>query len=101
MNYEVSVKKGETKTVGLRELSDNEYEVTLDGATVGDVLLCHATLPTKNGPSRSRWSDVCFVLRIRWTITESGCSSGPSRPTTKSQRGARFMALIASRRVRT
>ena len=29
------------------------------------VLLCHATLPTKKGPSRSRCSDVCFVLRIR------------------------------------
>ncbi|MCU0667761.1 MAG: biotin/lipoyl-binding protein [Myxococcota bacterium] len=34
MNYEVSEKKGETKTVGLSELSDSQYEVTIDGATV-------------------------------------------------------------------
>jgi hypothetical protein len=27
--------------------------------------LCHATRPTKNGPRRSRWSEVCFVLRMR------------------------------------
>ncbi len=46
--------------------------------------LCHATLPTKNGPSRSRWSDVCFVFRIRWTMIDSGWSSGPRSPTTKS-----------------
>ena len=46
--------------------------------------LCHATLPTKNGPSRSRWSEVCRVFRIRWTMIESGWSSGPRSPTTKS-----------------
>jgi acetyl/propionyl-CoA carboxylase alpha subunit len=34
VNYEVSEKKGETKTVGLSELSDSQYEVTIDGATV-------------------------------------------------------------------
>lgn len=34
MNYEVSEKKGETKTVGLTELDDNHYEITIDGATV-------------------------------------------------------------------
>ncbi len=34
MNYEVSEKKGETKTVGLAELSDDQYEITLDGRTV-------------------------------------------------------------------
>src|SRR4029079_14599496 len=33
--------------------------------------LCHATRPTKNGPRRSRWSEVCFVLRMRWTMIES------------------------------
>src|SRR5439155_18102836 len=47
-------------------------------------LLCHATLPTKNGPSRSRWSEVCRVFLIRCTIIDRGCSSGPSNPTTKS-----------------
>ncbi|MFN0251362.1 MAG: biotin/lipoyl-containing protein [Kofleriaceae bacterium] len=34
MNYEVSEKKGETKTVGLVELDDNHFEITIDGATV-------------------------------------------------------------------
>jgi biotin carboxyl carrier protein len=34
VNYEVSEKKGETRTVGLVELSDNQYEITLDGRTV-------------------------------------------------------------------
>ena len=34
MNYEVSEKKGETKTVGLVELDDNHYELTIDGKTV-------------------------------------------------------------------
>ncbi|HTY19236.1 MAG TPA: biotin/lipoyl-containing protein [Myxococcota bacterium] len=34
MNYEVSEKGGETRTVGLVEIGDNEYEVTLDGRTV-------------------------------------------------------------------
>jgi biotin carboxyl carrier protein len=34
VNYEVSEKKGETKVVGLAEISDREYEVTLDGRTV-------------------------------------------------------------------
>ena len=34
MNYEVSEKKGETKTVGLVEKSDHHYEVTIDGRTV-------------------------------------------------------------------
>lgn len=34
MNYEVSQKKGETKTVGLREVDDNHYEITIDGQTV-------------------------------------------------------------------
>jgi biotin carboxyl carrier protein len=34
VNYEVSEKKGETRTVGLVERSDNEYEITIDGRTV-------------------------------------------------------------------
>jgi biotin carboxyl carrier protein len=34
VNYEVSEKKGETRTVGLVELSENQYEITLDGETV-------------------------------------------------------------------
>jgi biotin carboxyl carrier protein len=34
VNYEVSEKKGETKTVGLVEHSDHEYEITIDGHTV-------------------------------------------------------------------
>lgn len=34
MNYEVSEKKGEKKIVGLTELDDNHYEITIDGATV-------------------------------------------------------------------
>ena len=34
MNYEVSEKGGETRTVGLVEIGDDEYEVTLDGRTV-------------------------------------------------------------------
>ena len=34
MNYEVSEKKGETKTVGLVELDDNHYAITIDGETV-------------------------------------------------------------------
>lgn len=34
MNYEVSEKKGDTKTVGLSELSDSQYEITIDGETV-------------------------------------------------------------------
>ena len=34
MNYEVSEKKGETKTIGLVENSDHHYEVTIDGRTV-------------------------------------------------------------------
>jgi biotin carboxyl carrier protein len=34
VNYEVSEKKGETKTVGLVEKSDHEYEITIDGHTV-------------------------------------------------------------------
>ena len=51
---------------------------------VAGIRLDQAFLPTKNGPSRSRWSDVCFVFRMRWTMIESGCSSGPRRPTTKS-----------------
>ena len=34
MNYEVSEKKGDTKTVGLTELDDNHYELTIDGETV-------------------------------------------------------------------
>ena len=34
LNYEVSEKKGETKTVGLVENSDHHYEVTIDGRTV-------------------------------------------------------------------
>jgi len=34
VNYEVSEKGGETRTVGLVEIGDNEYEVTLDGHTV-------------------------------------------------------------------
>jgi len=34
MNYEVSEKKGETKTVGLTELDDNHFELTIDGETV-------------------------------------------------------------------
>ena len=34
MNYEVSEKKGATKTIGLVENSDHHYDVTLDGRTV-------------------------------------------------------------------
>jgi acetyl/propionyl-CoA carboxylase alpha subunit len=34
VNYEVSEKKGETKTVVLTELSDDRYEITIDGQTV-------------------------------------------------------------------
>jgi biotin carboxyl carrier protein len=34
LKYEVSEKRGETKTVGLVEKSENEYEVTIDGHTV-------------------------------------------------------------------
>ena len=34
MNYEVSEKKGETRTLGLVEKSDREYEITIDGRTV-------------------------------------------------------------------
>ena len=34
MKYEVSEKRGETKTVGLVEKSEHEYEVTIDGHTV-------------------------------------------------------------------
>lgn len=34
MNYEVSEKKGESKTVGLAELDDNHFEITIDGKTV-------------------------------------------------------------------
>jgi biotin carboxyl carrier protein len=34
VNYEVSEKKGETRTVGLREVEEGRYEVTIDGATV-------------------------------------------------------------------
>lgn len=34
MKYEVSQRKGETRIVGLRELSDTEYEVSIDGETV-------------------------------------------------------------------
>jgi biotin carboxyl carrier protein len=34
VNYEVSEKKGETKTVGLTELDDNHFELTIDGETV-------------------------------------------------------------------
>ena len=65
---------------------EDRGRLDLRGARVriGYGLLCHATRPTKNGPSRSRWSDVCFVLRMRWTMIDSGWSSGPSRPTTKS-----------------
>ena len=34
MNYEVSEKRGETKTIDLVEKSDHHYEVTIDGRTV-------------------------------------------------------------------
>jgi biotin carboxyl carrier protein len=34
VNFEVSEKKGETKTVGLTELDDNHFEITIDGKTV-------------------------------------------------------------------
>jgi biotin carboxyl carrier protein len=34
VNFEVSEKGGETRVVGLVELGDNEYEITLDGRTV-------------------------------------------------------------------
>jgi biotin carboxyl carrier protein len=34
VNYAVSEKKGETKTVGLIELDDDHYEITIDGETV-------------------------------------------------------------------
>ena len=34
MNYEVSEKKGESLRVGLRELVEGQYEITIDGHTV-------------------------------------------------------------------
>ncbi len=34
MNYEVSEKRGESRVVGLREIEEGRYDVTLDGATV-------------------------------------------------------------------
>ena len=34
MNYEVSEKKGKTTTVGLTEIDDAHYEITIDGKTV-------------------------------------------------------------------
>src|SRR5262249_21900718 len=34
--------------------------------------LCHTARPTKNGPRRSRYSDVCCVFLIVWTMAESG-----------------------------
>ena len=34
MNYEVSEKKGESVRVGLREIGDHHYEVTLDGQVI-------------------------------------------------------------------
>jgi hypothetical protein len=34
VNYEVSEKKGESKTVGLTEIDDAHYEITIDGQTV-------------------------------------------------------------------
>jgi biotin carboxyl carrier protein len=34
MNYEVSEKKGESRVVGLREVGEGRYDVSLDGATV-------------------------------------------------------------------
>ena len=69
-----------------REVAYSEFLTDLNSGRVriGYGLLCHATRPTKNGPSRSRWSDVCLVFRIRWTITERGWRSGPRSPTTKS-----------------
>ena len=35
-------------------------------------VLCQSARPTKNGPSRSRYSDVCCVFRIVCTSAESG-----------------------------
>src|SRR6185503_3701105 len=46
--------------------------------------LCQTARPMKNGPSRSRYSDVCCVFRMDWTIAESGYRSFPIKPTTKS-----------------
>jgi biotin carboxyl carrier protein len=34
VNYEVTEKKGETQVVGLVELSESQYEITLDGRTI-------------------------------------------------------------------
>jgi biotin carboxyl carrier protein len=34
VNYEVSEKGGETRTIGLVEVGENQYEITLDGRTV-------------------------------------------------------------------
>ncbi|RIL06568.1 MAG: acetyl-CoA carboxylase biotin carboxyl carrier protein subunit [Proteobacteria bacterium] len=34
MNYEVTEKKGDTKTVGLVEISEGQFEITIDGRTV-------------------------------------------------------------------
>ena len=34
MNYEVSEKKGETRRIGLRELGEGRFEVSLDGQVV-------------------------------------------------------------------
>jgi biotin carboxyl carrier protein len=33
LNYEVAEKKGESRVVGLREIEDGRYDITLDGAT--------------------------------------------------------------------
>lgn len=34
MNYEVTEKGGDTRVVGLKELAEGQYELTLDGATI-------------------------------------------------------------------
>ena len=34
MNYEVTEKGGETRRIGLKELSEGHYEVSMDGATI-------------------------------------------------------------------
>ena len=46
--------------------------------------LCQTARPTKNGPRRSRYSAVCCVFLIACTIADSGYSSLPMRPMTKS-----------------
>ena len=46
--------------------------------------LCQSAWPTKNGPSVWRYCEVCIVFRMACTRWDSGWSSRPTRPMTKS-----------------